>query len=384
MKKSIWVKQAASIAIALIFAVALLPIGVYAAFGDSDETIKNTDATVNNETVNGSLTISNGNVTVSNTTVKGDLVLSNSNVSLSNVTVTGALKLTNSIVDLNGNQYSGAVSVVNSELTIDGGTFSANSAFTITTGTVTINGGQYDAPISAATGSILEINGGKFSKRATRSVDFTSMLTENGGEFDVDLSANTPVTPPTTTPTTPPTTPGGNFPFTDVAASAWYYDAVKYVFDNNLFNGTSATAFSPSLTMTNAMMVQVLYNIGGEGKTYQTTSTAWYATAVAWGEENGIMTGLPSFDPTAGATREAMAVMMLNYVNAKNITLTATREPIVFADASSISAWASEAVDAMYAAEVLNGMGNNAFSPADIATRAQVAQMFANFFEAIK
>lgn len=52
-------------------------------------------------------------------------------------------------------------------------------------------------------------------------------------------------------------------PFTDVSTSAWYYDAVCYAYGNNLFNGTSATTFSPESSMTRGMFITVLGRMAG-------------------------------------------------------------------------------------------------------------------------
>ena len=38
-----------------------------------------------------------------------------------------------------------------------------------------------------------------------------------------------------------------SFPFNDVSDNAWYYEAVNYAYQNNLFNGTSATTFGPDV-----------------------------------------------------------------------------------------------------------------------------------------
>ena len=52
-------------------------------------------------------------------------------------------------------------------------------------------------------------------------------------------------------------------PFTDVSTGAWYYNAVCYAYGNNLFNGTSATTFSPENTMTRGMFITVLGRMAG-------------------------------------------------------------------------------------------------------------------------
>ncbi|MEG1317209.1 MAG: chitobiase/beta-hexosaminidase C-terminal domain-containing protein, partial [Oscillospiraceae bacterium] len=55
----------------------------------------------------------------------------------------------------------------------------------------------------------------------------------------------------------------GAIPFTDVAQDAWYRDAVGFAFARNLFNGTSATTFSPETAMTRGMFVTVLGRYAG-------------------------------------------------------------------------------------------------------------------------
>ena len=51
--------------------------------------------------------------------------------------------------------------------------------------------------------------------------------------------------------------------FNDVPATHWAHDAVDYVVDLGLFNGTGATTFSPDATMTRAMLTEVLYRYAG-------------------------------------------------------------------------------------------------------------------------
>lgn len=51
--------------------------------------------------------------------------------------------------------------------------------------------------------------------------------------------------------------------FSDVDAGSWYADAVAYVRDNGLMSGTSDTTFEPDSTMTRAMLVTTLYRAAG-------------------------------------------------------------------------------------------------------------------------
>ena len=109
------------------------------------------------------------------------------------------------------------------------------------------------------------------------------------------------------------------------------------------------------------------------------------APAVNWAYANGIVSGMGDnlFAPNAEITREQMAVMLYNYAKFIDAELPKNRAG-VFADEDKIGAWAKEAVNAMYAAEILSGKGGNNFDPQGNATRAEVAAMFMNFMEAGK
>ena len=55
-----------------------------------------------------------------------------------------------------------------------------------------------------------------------------------------------------------------SLPFTDVPDGKWYSEAVQYVYENGLMNGTSSTTFDPSGKLTRAMLVTVLYRAAGQ------------------------------------------------------------------------------------------------------------------------
>ena len=74
--------------------------------------------------------------------------------------------------------------------------------------------------------------------------------------------------------------------YADVDAGSWYAQAVEYVRDNGLMSGTSDTQFSPGGTMTRAMLAQTLYraagnlSVSGSDSFTDTQDGAWYADAV--------------------------------------------------------------------------------------------------------
>ena len=85
-------------------------------------------------------------------------------------------------------------------------------------------------------------------------------------------------------------------PFTDVAGGAWYHGAVKYVYDSGIMNGVEEDIFGPNVGLTRGMTVTILYRMEGEpdagiSSFDDVDPSEYYADAVAWAFENGIVNG---------------------------------------------------------------------------------------------
>lgn len=179
--------------------------------------------------------------------------------------------------------------------------------------------------------------------------------------------------------------------FNDVAPSDWFYNAVVYVYQNGIMQGTSSTSFEPYAKLNRAMMVQILYNQEGKPSVGSpgfgdVESSEWYADAITWAADNGVVKGIGDnlFAPAQDITREQMAVILHRYCQYKNIELPIVRPDGSFADSASVSAWAVDSVEAMFKSGILNGKGDNLFDPRGTAVRAEVAQMMMNLLETIK
>ncbi len=48
-------------------------------------------------------------------------------------------------------------------------------------------------------------------------------------------------------------------PFTDIKSSNWFYENVRYAYENSLMTGTSDTIFAPNIELSRAMLVTILY-----------------------------------------------------------------------------------------------------------------------------
>lgn len=164
-----------------------------------------------------------------------------------------------------------------------------------------------------------------------------------------------------------------DLPFTDVTESDWYYNAVQFVYENGLMNGTSATTFAPNTSMSRAMIWTVL--AAYEGKNTSGGAT-WYEAGQKWAMDNGISDGT---NPNGAITREQLAVMLWRYAGSPETTKSLNS----YVDASSVSDWAVEALAWAVDNGIISGMGNDSLAPQGNATRAQVATIMMQFVKNI-
>ena len=177
--------------------------------------------------------------------------------------------------------------------------------------------------------------------------------------------------------------------FADVAADAWYADAVQYVFENGMMGGTSETTFSPNLTTTRGMIVTILYRLENEPAVTGTTAFTdvaadqYYADAVAWAAQNGIVAGIDAttFAPNKAITREQMAAILYRYAQFKGYDVSAKTDLSVYTDAAQIGTYAVDAMAWANGAELITGTSTTTLTPAGQATRAQVATILMRFCE---
>ena len=184
------------------------------------------------------------------------------------------------------------------------------------------------------------------------------------------------------------TAESSSLPFTDVSVNDWFYDAVAYVFDNGLMDGTAGTAFSPLMTTNRARVVTILWRLAGSPEPdaapafSDVAADSWYTDAVAWASENGIVKGYSDtvFAPDDTVTREQLATILYRYVQHTGGGFQgAWAFPLDYADADQVSDWAYEAMCWCTMKSIINGVGGNTLNPQGSATRAEVAQILMNF-----
>ena len=178
--------------------------------------------------------------------------------------------------------------------------------------------------------------------------------------------------------------------FTDVAEGAWYAEAVQYVYENGMMNGTSETMFSPDETTTRAMIVTILHRLENAPAASSSDFTdvaagSYYADAVAWAAANGIVNGVSetSFAPDNPITREQLAAILYRYAQFKGYDVTADGNLDAYTDAAQISNYAAAAMQWANAEGLLTGVTATTLNPQGSATRAQVATILMRFAESI-
>lgn len=109
--------------------------------------------------------------------------------------------------------------------------------------------------------------------------------------------------------------------------------------------GVSADRFGPRAKLTRAMLAQVLYNLEGrpavgESGFRDVAGDKWYAPAVAWAMETGLVDGLGDglFGPDICVSREQAVSILYRYAKYKGRELTGPDDLKRFSDAASRAA----------------------------------------------
>ena len=153
--------------------------------------------------------------------------------------------------------------------------------------------------------------------------------------------------------------------FTDIAADAYYTEPVAWAVAQGITSGTTSTTFSPNSACTRAQITTFLWRAAGSPEPETSSAftdvkaNAYYAQAVAWAAESGMVTG-STFSPDAPCTRLMAVEFMWKQAGSPSAADTN------FTDVSS------DAVNWAVEAGVTSGTTAATFSPDTACTRAQI------------
>lgn len=260
----------------------------------------------------------------------------------------------------------------------------------VTAGGAEIKSGFGTMTISVAVGaayknqtlSILHLKDDGSYEILTGSVDTNGLLSFNTvslSTFVVISAADIPV----------------EYRFADVKAGEWYVQYVQYTWGKGLMAGTTDTAFEPKAVMSRAMLVTVLYRMGGSPNVTGTSSfkdvadsASWYYNAVIWASKNGIVNGYGdrSFGANDNITREQLVTIFYRYAKYKGCDVSAgdNTNILSYSDSLKISDWAYPALQWALGAGIINGTSSDTLSPSGTATRCEAAAVITRFMEKTK
>ena len=180
--------------------------------------------------------------------------------------------------------------------------------------------------------------------------------------------------------------------FSDVSETDWFYGDVRFVTEKQLFNGTSASTFSPDQTMERGMFVTVLGRYANAQGTIPTDgggivtkndvrlrnapTTVNSATLATLAKD----TVVDILEKVSGTDDPAYSWYYVNY----NGTLGYIREDLIREDSTALSDVPSDAYYSNYVYWALNTgiaakSGDNTFSPTHAITREEICSMMYNY-----
>lgn len=170
--------------------------------------------------------------------------------------------------------------------------------------------------------------------------------------------------------------------FSDVAADAWYAEAVKYCKENGLMSGIGGDQFAPENSLTRSQLAMVLWQLEGKPvvnyllQFSDVEPAAWYTEAVRWAASEQLVSGYGNglFGTNDPVTREQMTSIFWRYAGSPEATTTAA-----FSDAASAASYAIPALAWASASGIVLPVSGNTFAPTQNATRAQVASALMNY-----
>lgn len=161
--------------------------------------------------------------------------------------------------------------------------------------------------------------------------------------------------------------------FADVSAEEYYYEAVKWASENGVTGGIGENLFGANLPCTRAQIVTFLWRAAGSPEPkgmsgfVDVSADAYYAKAVAWAVEQGIVSGISAttFNPDAVCTR-AQSVAFLYRAFGEKVNKAAG-----FSDVSA-DAYYADAVAWAVENGVASGIGGGLFAPDQDCARGQI------------
>ena len=167
--------------------------------------------------------------------------------------------------------------------------------------------------------------------------------------------------------------------FPDVPEDAWYADAVRFVTERGLMDSMPNGNFAPDAVTPREIIAESLWRANGRKSASAEAAfsdmPAANKAAVDWAVEAGVVSGMGNgrFGSGLPVSRQDFAVMLWRAAGRPSAS-----GSVSFGDAASIADYAKEAVVWTEEQGIINGVGGN-FAPRSSVTRAQVAAILQRY-----
>ena len=190
-----------------------------------------------------------------------------------------------------------------------------------------------------------------------------------------------------------------SFPFPDPHIPDWAREYIWEAYRRNVMQGDAEGYFIPHGQFTRAEAAKILWNLAftdiptaerpgvGMDSAFTDVAREWFAPAVNWAAETGIVMGRSNgngtfrFDPNDAITREELFTILQNFAKVwlEEDATAVPGEGWPFPDHDAISDWAIAAVKWLHAAGLVEGDGYGNANPLGTANRAEVAVIVVRF-----
>lgn len=173
-------------------------------------------------------------------------------------------------------------------------------------------------------------------------------------------------------------------PFSDVAATDWFFETVMEAYDRGIVSGMGDGSFAPDDMALRGQTVTMLHRImgkpaSGNSAGFTDLTESYYRDAVNWAANAGIVKGCSDteFDPNGRITRQDLVTILYRMEGCPE----ANGNLGSFSDASDVRAYAQEAMAWAVEKGILYGYEDNTLCPGAEASRAEVCAILIRYTE---
>ncbi len=176
----------------------------------------------------------------------------------------------------------------------------------------------------------------------------------------------------------------GKLTFSDIPASAWYYNNILYTVGRGLVDGRDASSYDPyaNLTLTEAIkLAACIHQLNNTGKVTLTVGSPWYAPYVQYALDNGIIQKASSNYNVYINRRDFVEILYAALPSSAYKVINTVSDNIIPDVKTSDKTGAQ--IYSFYRAGVLIGRDAvGTFSPDDFIMRCEVAAIITRMLEA--